>query len=142
MTLGKVLLVEDNDEIGAVYREGLENSAFDVTTTGSATSARRLIMAQQFDVLLYDLHAAETADVFDVVRALRHTNPKAVILVLSRNAELHGGLSALLLRTCEVLVKPTRMVTIIERIRNGLLTTGPHLLSDKYGASQLGSSQK
>ena len=120
MTLSRVLLVDDNDEIGAVFQEGLENNGFDVVIASSVTRAQSLITAEQFDVLLYDLHTPDASDVFVVVNALLHTHPNTVILVLSRYPALQGGLSALLLKPDEILMKPIRIVAITERIRKKL----------------------
>jgi CheY-like chemotaxis protein len=120
MALSRVLLVDDNDEIGAVFQEGLENNGFDVVIASSVRKALSLITAEQFDVLLYDLHTPDASDVFVVVNALLHAHPNTVILVLSRYPALQGGLSALLLKPDEILLKPIRIVAISERIRKKL----------------------
>jgi DNA-binding response OmpR family regulator len=120
MTLSKVLLVDDNDEISAVFQEGLENYGFDVVTASSVRRALSLVKAEQFDVLLYDLHTPDASDVFVVVSSLLHVQPNTVLLVLSRYPALQGGLSALLLKPEEILLKPVRIVAITQRIRKML----------------------
>jgi DNA-binding response OmpR family regulator len=120
MTLSRVLLVDDNDEISAVFQEGLENYGFDVVIASSVRRALSLISAEQFDVLLYDLHTPDASDVFVVVNALLHVHPDTVLLVLSRYPALQGGLSALLLKPDEILLKPIRIVAITQRIRKML----------------------
>jgi len=120
MTLSRVLLVDDNDEISAVFQEGLENSGFDVIIASSVRRALGLITSEQFDVLLYDLHTPDASDVFVVVNALLHVHPDTVLLVLSRYPALQGGLSALLLKPDEILLKPIRIVAITQRIRKML----------------------
>ena len=120
MTLSRVLLVDDNDEISAVYQEGLENYGFDVVIAPSVSRALSLITAEQFDVLLYDLHTPDASDVFVVINALLHVHPHTVLLVLSRYPALQGGLSALLLKPDEILLKPIRIVAITQRIRKML----------------------
>jgi DNA-binding response OmpR family regulator len=120
MTLSRVLLVDDNDEIGAVFQEGLENYGFDVVIASGVRRALSLITSEQFDVLLYDLHTPDASDVFVVVNALLHVHPNTVLLVLSRYPALQGGLSALLLKPDEILLKPVRIVSITQRIRKML----------------------
>ena len=120
MTLSRVLLVDDNDEIGAVFQEGLENYGFDVVIASGVRRALNLITSEQFDVLLYDLHTPDASDVFVVVNALLHVHPNTVLLVLSRYPALQGGLSALLLKPDEILLKPVRIVSITQRIRKML----------------------
>ena len=120
MTLSRVLLVDDNDEISALFQEGLENYGFDVVIASSVRRALSLITSEQFDVLLYDLHKPDASDVFVVVNALLHVHPNTVLLVLSRYPALQGGLSALLLKPDEILLKPIRIVAITQRIRKML----------------------
>jgi len=120
MTLSRVLLVDDNDEISAVFQEGLENYGFDVVIASGVRRALSLITSEQFDVLLYDLHTPDASDVFVVVNALLHVYPNTVLLVLSRYPALQGGLSALLLKPDEILLKPVRIVSITQRIRKML----------------------
>ena len=43
MTLSRVLLVDDHDEISAVFQEGLENYGFDVVIASSVRRALSLI---------------------------------------------------------------------------------------------------
>lgn len=126
MTLSKVLLVDDNDEISAVFQEGLENNGFDVVIASSAGKALSLIAAEQFDLLLYDLHTPDASDVFVVVNALLHAHPTTVILVLSRYPALQGGLSALLLKPDEILLKPIGIAAITQRIRKKLENPTAH----------------
>jgi DNA-binding response OmpR family regulator len=126
MTLSKVLLVDDNDEISSVFQEGLENNGFDVVIASSVPRALSLITAEQFDVLLYDLHTPDASDVFVVINALLHAHINTVILVLSRYPALQGGLSALLLKPEEILLKPIRIVAITQRIRKMLENPTAH----------------
>jgi CheY-like chemotaxis protein len=126
MTLSRVLLVDDNDEISAVFQEGLENNGFAVVIASSVARALSLIAAEQFDVLLYDSHTPDASDIFIVVNALLHAHPNTVILVLSRYPALQGGLSALLLKPDEILMKPITIVAITERIRKKLKNPTAH----------------
>jgi DNA-binding response OmpR family regulator len=120
MTLSRVLLVDDHDEISAVFQEGLEDHGFDVVIASSVDRALRLITAERFDVLLYDLHTPDASDVLVVVNALLDVHPDTVLLVLSRYPALQGGLSALLLKPDQILLKPIRIVAITQRIRKML----------------------
>src|SRR6202021_474461 len=126
ITLSRVLLVDDNDEISAVFQEGLENYGFEVVIASSVHRVLSLITMEQFDVLLYDLHTPDPSDVFVVVNALLHNRPDTVLLVLSRYPALQGGLSALLLKPDEILLKPIRIVAIAQRIRKMLENPTAH----------------
>jgi DNA-binding response OmpR family regulator len=116
----RILLVEDNDDIRAVFQEGLESHQFEVTAAATVTEALRLISVEQFDVLLSDLHLPDAGDGFTVVSAMRHTQPRAVTIVISGYPALQEAVTAILLEADEVLVKPIGFNDVIKIIQKKL----------------------
>jgi DNA-binding response OmpR family regulator len=116
----RILLVDDNDELRAVFKEGLEGHGFEAVSAATVNEALRLISTEHFDVLLSDLHLPDAGDGFTVVSAMRHTHPKAVTLVLSGYPALQEAMSAILLEADEVLVKPIRLADITDIIQKKL----------------------
>lgn len=120
MKKNRILLVEDNDDVRAVFQEGLESHQFEVTTAATVTEALRLISVEQFDVLLSDLHLPDAGDGFTVVSAMRHAQPRAVTIVISGYPALQEAVTAILLEADEVLVKPIGLNDIIKIIQKKL----------------------
>lgn len=120
MQKNRILLLDDNEDVRAVFQEGLENHGFEVVSAASVNEALRLISTEKFDVLLSDLHMPDAGDGFTVVSAMRHAHPKAVTLVLSGYPALQEAMSAILLEADEVLVKPIGLSEITEIIRKKL----------------------
>ena len=120
MKKNRILLVEDNDDIRAVFQEGLESHGFEVTPAVTVTEALRLISDEAFDVLLSDLHLPDAGDGFTVVSAMRHTQPRAVTIVVSGYPALQEAVTAILLEADEVLVKPIGLNEVIEIIEKKL----------------------
>ena len=60
----RVLLADNNDDIRAVFQEGLEGQGYEVVTAASVVEALRVISTQQFDVLLSELHMPDACDGF------------------------------------------------------------------------------
>ena len=120
MPKNRILLVDDNEDVRAVFQEGLENRGFEVVPAASVNEALRLISTEDFDVLLSDLHMPDAGDGFTVVSAMRHAHPKAVTLVLSGYPALQEAMSAILLEADEVLVKPIGLSEIAEIIQKKL----------------------
>src|SRR6266481_5763242 len=116
----RVLLVEDNDEIRAVFKEGLEHRGLEVVPTATVNQALSLIAGEKFDVLLSDLHLPDAGDGFTVVSAMRHTQPNAVTLVMSGYPALQEAISAILLQAEEVLVKPVGIAATADLIERKL----------------------
>jgi DNA-binding response OmpR family regulator len=112
--------VGDNDDVRAVFQEGLKTHGFEVVAAASVNEALRLISTEKFDVLLSDLHLPDAGDGFTVVSAMRHAHPNAVTLVLSGYPALQEAMAAILLEPDEILVKPVGVTAIVETIQKKL----------------------
>jgi len=113
----RVLFVDDNDDFREVIRSGLEHRGFEVTAAASVNEALKLIVSEAFDVLISDLHMPDAGDGFTVVTAMRHSNPKAVTIVLSGYPEIQESISAILFQADEILMKPVGLKAIVEIIQ-------------------------
>jgi CheY-like chemotaxis protein len=116
----RVLLVDDNESVRTSLKGVLEHHDFDVVTASGVNDALQHIAAEQFDVLLSDLHMPGRGDGLTVVSAMRHANPQAVTLVFSGYPEMQAATAAILLQADEILVKPLSVPTLIEVIRRKL----------------------
>jgi DNA-binding response OmpR family regulator len=127
---GRVLVVDDNEQVRATLDAVLRSSQFHVTTAANVGEALRLINEQAFDVLLCDLHMPGAGDGFTVVSAMRHTNPNAVTLVFTGYPALKEAMNAILLQADEILVKPLAPATLVELIREKLRRTGNRAIAN------------
>jgi len=116
----RLLLVDDNDDVRAVFQEGMQAHGFEVVAAATVNEALRLISTEKFDVLLSDLHMPDAGDGFTVVSAMRHAQPNAVTLVFSGYPALQEAMAAVLLEADEVLVKPVGPAAIAEIIQKKL----------------------
>jgi YesN/AraC family two-component response regulator len=98
----------------------LERDGFEVVAVGSVRDALARIAAENFDVLISDLHMPKAGDGFTVVGAMRHTHPQAVTLVLSGYPALDEALAAIRLQADEILVKPIEIASLRALIREKL----------------------
>jgi CheY-like chemotaxis protein len=122
----RILLAEDDDAVRDMLQAVLERDGFEVVAVANVREALSRIAAENFDVLLSDLHMPHAGDGFTVVSAMRHTHPKAVTLVLSGYPELDEALSAIRLQADEVLVKPIEIASLREIIHKELANPSPH----------------
>jgi DNA-binding response OmpR family regulator len=127
----RVLLVDDDGDIRAVFQEGLESHGFEVVPAATVHEALTLISTQDFDVLLSDLHMPDAGDGLTVVSAMRHTHPHAVTLVLSGYPALQEAMTAILLQADEVLVKPVGIAEITEIIQRKLSNPSARVAMNK-----------
>jgi CheY-like chemotaxis protein len=122
MTPPRILLAEDDSAVRGMLQQALERDGFEVVTATSVSEALSRIAAEDFDVLLSDLHMPNAGDGFTVVSAMRHTHPQAVTLILSGYPEVAEALSAILSQADEVLVKPIEIASLREIIHRKLAT--------------------
>jgi DNA-binding response OmpR family regulator len=120
MTTPKVLIVDDDESVLMMLREGLQRDGFEVVTASNVRDALRNIAAEKFDVLLSDLHLPLAGDGFTLVSAMRHTHPDALTVVLSGYPALEEAMAAILSQADEIFTKPVRIGPLKELIRDRL----------------------
>jgi CheY-like chemotaxis protein len=125
MSPHRILVVEDDDSVRLMLREGLQRDGFEVVAASNVPDALGHIASQPFDVLLSDLHMPLAGDGFTVVSAMRHTHPNAVTFVLSGYPAIAEAMSAIVAQADEIVSKPIRISSIREMIHTRL--TEPHM---------------
>src|SRR3984957_4082740 len=121
----KILLAEDDNAVRGMLQATLERDGFDVVPVSGVREALSRIASEDFDALLSDLHMPLAGDGFTVVSAMRHTHPQAITLVLSGYPEIDEALSAIRLQADEVLVKPIKISSLRDLIRQKLANPSP-----------------
>jgi DNA-binding NtrC family response regulator len=91
----RVLLADDDEAVRSMLQVALERDGFEVVAVAGVKDALSRIAAENFDILLSDLHMPHAGDGFTVVSAMHHTYPQAVTLVLSGYPALEEALSAI-----------------------------------------------
>ncbi|MGA7631880.1 MAG: response regulator [Terriglobales bacterium] len=120
MPTRRVLVVEDDEAVRMMLREGLQRDEFEVAVASNVRDALKLIATEAFDVLLSDLHMPLAGDGFTLVSAMRHTHPDALTVVLSGYPALDEAMSAILHQADEIYTKPIRIGELRDLIRERL----------------------
>jgi CheY-like chemotaxis protein len=121
----KILLVDDDEVVRYSLCKILERDGFAVTTAANVSEALKHINSILFDVLLTDLHMPGAGDGLTVVSAMRHSNPKAVTMVLTAFPEMEAAARAILQQTDQILVKPMEVMALVKAIKQRLKTGAP-----------------
>jgi CheY-like chemotaxis protein len=124
MAATTILLVDDNAIIRLTLSKLLRDQGFEVTAAGSVVEALTLISSEVYDVLLSDLHMPGAGDGLTVVSAMRHSNPKAVTMLLSAFPEMEAAAHAILLQADAILVKPMDISSLVAAVTQRL-SDGP-----------------
>jgi CheY-like chemotaxis protein len=121
----RILLVDDDEVLRSTLREILKSEGYDVTTAADVPEALKYITSNVYDVLLSDLHMPGAGDGLTVVSAMRHSNPKAVTIILSAFPEMDAASRAILQQTDQILVKPTEISELMLAIKEILASGSP-----------------
>jgi CheY-like chemotaxis protein len=121
----RILLVDDDEVIRSTLSELLQRHDFEITTAGCVPEALKLISSNVYDVLLSDLHMPGAGDGLTVVSAMRHSNPKAVTMLLSAFPEMDAAARTILLQADQILVKPMDVAALVAAIQERLAIGAP-----------------
>jgi len=121
----RILLVDDDDSLRSTLSEIFKLEGYDVTTAADVPEALRYITANVYDVLLSDLHMPWAGDGLTVVSAMRHSNPKAVTMILSGFPEMDAASHAIMLQADQILVKPMDVSALVAAIKERLTLGAP-----------------
>ena len=121
----KVLLVDDDEAVRAMMSATLESKGFAVLAAASVTEALRHIATESFDVLITDLHMPNPGDGFTVVTAMRHSQPKALTLIVSGYPDVQSAMATILLEADEIMVKPFEIAKLAESSGKRCLSASP-----------------
>ncbi|HKV84150.1 MAG TPA: response regulator transcription factor [Ktedonobacterales bacterium] len=111
----RVLVIDDEAEIGRAVRAGLASAGFTVLWTATAEEGMAQVAQWHPDVVILDLSLPDM-DGLDVCRELRAWT-QAPIIVLSVRAEERDKVTALELGADDYLTKPFTIGELIARVR-------------------------
>jgi CheY-like chemotaxis protein len=125
MTKPHILVVDDDDALRITLVHILKTHNFDVTGAATVAEALHHIAATPFDVLLSDLHMPGAGDGLTVISAMRHSNPRAVTMLLSSYPAMGPAAEAIILQADEILLKPIHVTELVEAVRQRLAIGPP-----------------
>ncbi len=112
----RILLVEDDHELGAAMREALVLAGYTTDWVKTAGYALHALKYEHFDLLVLDLGLPD-CDGTEIIRTLRHARNNLPILILTARDSLDSRVMGLDLGGDDYVVKPVAMVELCARIR-------------------------
>ena len=133
----KVLLVDDDEAVRGMMNTVLKQKGFDVVAAANVTAALKHIATESFDVLITDLHMPNPGDGFTVVTAMRHSQPKALTLLVSGYPDVQEAMAAILLEADDIIVKPFAVGKLADLVREKMLNRKPVVRLEKDRAGTI-----
>ncbi|SFF74042.1 two-component system, OmpR family, response regulator QseB [Duganella sp. CF458] len=112
----KILLIEDDMDLGNGIRIALTDQGMDVTWVRQLADAQRQLEQRGFDLLLLDLGLPD-GNGMDLVASLRRGREGVPILILSARDALSDRLLGLDSGADDYLVKPFELAELLSRVR-------------------------
>jgi CheY-like chemotaxis protein len=122
MPIGRVLVVDDEPEVGAALRDLLLEIGYLVKNAARGAEALRLVDVFQPDVVLLDLQMPGMPGT-EVLAQLRQRHPRLPIIIVTANADAAVALSTLAQGAFDYVLKPFTLEGL-ERIVGAALGRG------------------
>lgn len=115
--MARILIVEDNPDLAAGLRYNLELEGYDVAVAEDGRQGLQHARSWSPDLLILDL-MLPGMDGFDVLRSLRAEGFHAPVLILSARGEETDKIRGFRLDADQYVVKPFRLLELLERVRS------------------------
>ncbi|MCU1367846.1 MAG: two component transcriptional regulator, winged helix family [Ilumatobacteraceae bacterium] len=112
----RILLVEDDARIGANLVRALEHTGYAVSWTQTGAEGIASAATTRPDLVLLDLGLPDM-DGLDVCRAISHSNPDAVIIMLTARDEELDVVVGLDAGAVDYVTKPFKLAELLARVR-------------------------
>lgn len=123
----QLLLIEDDLELARLVADFLQSEGYKVTSCGNAQKAKKLLLAQRFDLIVCDVMLPGSSG-FDLVRQIRQQF-KGPILFMTAQTSVGAQLQGLELGAQDYLLKPLDPRILLAKIKIFLSATEPAHIS-------------
>jgi DNA-binding response OmpR family regulator len=117
--LNRVLLVEDERNVGSTLVERFKKEGYEVAWATTAEEARLEIAQRKFDLALLDVGLPDDSG-FNVAKTLREKQRSAAIIFLTAMGNPEDRVRGLELGAEDYVVKPFHLKELLLRVQNGL----------------------
>jgi two-component system copper resistance phosphate regulon response regulator CusR len=112
----RLLVVEDEQTLARYLQRGLQEAAWTVDVAGSVEDAWRLLLVNEYDLLVLDLGLPGT-DGGDLLRRVREAAMDTPVLILTARAAVEDRVAGLNAGADDYLSKPFAFTELVARIR-------------------------
>jgi DNA-binding response OmpR family regulator len=127
----KLLVVEDEKNVGLTVVERLTKEGYEVTWARSKDEATLETSRRKFDLVLLDVGLPDGTG-FDIAAQLRKSHPATAIIFLTAFGNSEDRIRGLELGAEDYIVKPFHLKELLLRIENGLKRSR-YLQDSQYG---------
>ncbi|QHV94401.1 response regulator transcription factor [Spirosoma endbachense] len=112
----RILIVEDEGEVAALIKTGLEEYGFEATIAGDAMEAQQRLAERDYDIVILDVNLPIISG-FDLCRMIRNRFETLPILMLTAFGSTTSKLDGFDAGADDYLVKPFEFRELVARLR-------------------------
>ena len=112
----RILLIEDDEEIARLVRDGLANANHDVTHAPDGASGMQAALQNRFDVMIFDRQLPGGVDGANLLRDLRGASIETPALILSGMGGLCNWMKGLESGGDDYIEKPFSFADLLGRV--------------------------
>jgi two-component system, OmpR family, copper resistance phosphate regulon response regulator CusR len=120
----KLLLVEDDANLGKCLAQGFSESGFLVLCATTVNAAKAILAKERFEIVVLDLGLPD-GNGMEFLQRLKVTLPDMPVIITTARGELDDRLCGLQGGADDYLVKPYAFVELLARVRNLLRRSQP-----------------
>lgn len=128
----QILVVDDEEAVRTVIRDGLTFHGYAVETAANADEALLVLEKKSYDLALIDLKMPGTMNGLQLLAEIQRRWSNMVTIVLTGYATLDSAIIALRRGASDYLRKPVSIVELSQCVRNNLMATPTH--QTRFGA--------
>ena len=116
MSLGKILAIDDEQNIRTLIANELTLEGFGVTTAKSGEEGLRLCDKEKFDVVLLDIRLPKMNGI-EVLRRLKEKTPDVRVIMITAYGDIKTAVESMKLGAQDYVTKPFKLSELLALIR-------------------------
>ena len=117
---GKILVIDDMENIAFLVKTILSREGYDVTTAYGYYDAREKMARTDFDLVLTDINLGEDKTGIDILKEVKKTNPACPVIINTGNVDYMIASDAKLFGAYDYMSKPVEQEKLLHTVRMAL----------------------
>ncbi|MFZ1955940.1 MAG: response regulator, partial [Desulfobacterales bacterium] len=116
MSQGKILAIDDEQNIRHLIRNEFMLEGFDVTTAKSGEEGLGFIDGQDYDVVLLDLKLPKMSGI-ETLKCLKRKNPRSEVIMITGYGDIHSAVESVKLGARDYVTKPFKLDELLTLVK-------------------------
>jgi DNA-binding NtrC family response regulator len=116
MSQGKILAIDDEQNIRHLIRNEFMLEGFDVTTAKSGEEGLGFVDRQDYDVVLLDLKLPKMSGI-ETLKLLKRKNPRSEVIMITGYGDIHSAVESVKLGARDYVTKPFKLDELLTLVK-------------------------